>query len=112
MRLDTVTLTSRDLARSRAFYAGKLGFRVLEEDEGRAFVLDAGGVRLTVDREGTRAPLSAAEPRLVFRTNQVAARCTQLRDLGISVDGPIAVPGGVQATLTDPDGHPIVLVER
>ena len=26
MRLETLTLTSRDLARSRAFYSAKLGF--------------------------------------------------------------------------------------
>ena len=112
MRLDTLTLTSKDLARSRAFYTGKLGFRVLEERDGEWFVIDAGGVRLAVDKHGPRAPLEQAEPRLVFRTVELQQRCTHLRDLGVSVDGPRPAARGMQAELTDPDGHPIILQER
>ena len=112
MRLDTLTLTTRDLARSRAFYSAKLGFRVLEDQEGRSFVLDAGGVKLHVDVEGARVPLTQAEPRLLFDTEGLAERCTSLRDLGVSVNGPMRSPAGVFAELSDPDGHPIILWER
>jgi len=112
MRLDTLTLTARDLDRARAFYNGKLGFRVIEDHAGRSFVVDAGGVRLHVDKDGKRAPLAQAEPRLCFHTVEVAARCTALRDLGVSVDGPRHTPDGVIAELSDPDGHPIILCER
>jgi catechol 2,3-dioxygenase-like lactoylglutathione lyase family enzyme len=108
MRLSTLTLTSRDLARSRAFYSGKLGFRVLQDVDGQSFVLDAGSVMLTVDRDGARVPLTQAEPRLVFHTDGLAQRCTTLRDLGVSVDG----PRNGKAELSDPDGHPIILMER
>ncbi len=106
MQLEALTLTARDLDRSRAFYAEKLGFAVVEESE-RSFVVDAGGVRLVVARDGVRSPLDASEPRLVFRTRQLALRCLALRDLGISVEGPVRG----RAELSDPDGHPINLVE-
>ena len=111
MRLDTLTLSSSNLARSRAFYSGKLGFRVLEEGDG-GFVVDAGGVKLQVGQNGSRSPLSHAEPRLVFDTKELARRCLELRDLGVSVDGPRKAPEGQFAELSDPDGHPIVLWEK
>ena len=106
MMLEALTLTARDLERSRAFYAEKLGFAVVEQGE-RSFVVDAGGVRLVVAKDGARSPLDASEPRLVFRTRQLALRCMALRDLGISVEGPVRG----RAELADPDGHPINLVE-
>jgi hypothetical protein len=60
-----------------------------------------------VARDGARAPLDAAEPRLSFRTKQLALRCLALRDAGVSVEGPVRG----RAELADPDGHPINLVE-
>jgi catechol 2,3-dioxygenase-like lactoylglutathione lyase family enzyme len=112
MRLETLTLTTRDLQRARAFYSAKLGFRVLEDHDGQSFVVDAGGVKLHVDKDGARAPLSHVEPRLLFNTRDLQGRCRTLRDLGVSVDGPRASDLGVFAELSDPDGHPIVLWER
>jgi catechol 2,3-dioxygenase-like lactoylglutathione lyase family enzyme len=106
MMLEALTLTARDLERSRAFYAEKLGFAIVESNE-RSFVVDAGGVRLVVARDGARAPLDAAEPRLSFRTKELALRCLALRDAGVSVEGPVRG----RAELADPDGHPINLVE-
>ncbi len=108
MRLSALTLTSRNLRRSRAFYTAKLGFKVVEERAGKMFVVDAGGIRLHVDGEGTRTPLDVAEPRLLFRTSELSQRCLQLRDAGVSVEGPHE---GV-ARLSDPDGHPIILMEN
>jgi catechol 2,3-dioxygenase-like lactoylglutathione lyase family enzyme len=107
MQLDGLTLTARDLERSRAFYTKKLGFALVEEGE-RSFVVDAGGVRLQVARDGARSPLDAAEPRLVFRTAALSQRCLALRDLGVSVEGPTHG----RAELSDPDGHPITLWEK
>jgi catechol 2,3-dioxygenase-like lactoylglutathione lyase family enzyme len=112
MLLETLALTSKDLARSRAFYAGKLGFTVVEERAHRSFVIDAGGVKLHVAAEGTRSPLAQAEPRLIFRTSELMRRCMALRDQGVSVEGPRQIEDGVIAELSDPDGHPITLVER
>lgn len=112
MRLEILTVGSRDLDRSRAFYTGKLGFPVVEDRDGSSFVVDAGGIKLHVDKDGTRSPLMSAEPRLVFRTTAIAEHCTKLRDLGISVDGPRPDQGGFYAELKDPDGHPIILLER
>ncbi len=112
MRFETLSLTSKDLARARAFYAGKLGFKVLEDCDNKSFIVDAGGVKLHVDVEGARSPLAQAEPRMVFQTSELSQRCTALRDLGVSVEGPRRVDDGVIAELSDPDGHPITLVER
>jgi catechol 2,3-dioxygenase-like lactoylglutathione lyase family enzyme len=106
MQLEALTLTARDLDRSRAFYTKKLGFAVVEESD-RSFVLDAGGVRLMIARDGGRSPLDAAEPRLIFSTRELVRRCLALRDLGVSVEGPVRG----RAELADPDGHPINLVE-
>jgi catechol 2,3-dioxygenase-like lactoylglutathione lyase family enzyme len=106
MMLEALTLTARDLERSRAFYAEKLGFALVESND-RSFVVDAGGVRLVVARDGARSPLDAAEPRLSFRTRELALRCMALRDAGVSVAGPVRG----RAELADPDGHPINLVE-
>jgi catechol 2,3-dioxygenase-like lactoylglutathione lyase family enzyme len=111
MRLDTLTLATRDLARSRAFYSSKLGFELLEERE-TSFVVDAGGVKLHVDKESLRAPLTHTEPRLVFYAEDLMRRCMTLRDLGVSVDGPRKEGRETVAHLADPDGHPIVLWER
>jgi catechol 2,3-dioxygenase-like lactoylglutathione lyase family enzyme len=107
MQLEILTLTARDLNRSRTFYADKLGFAVVQEGD-RSFVVDAGGVRLMVAADGARAPLDAAEPRLVFATTALAQRCHALRDKGVSVEGPVRG----KAELSDPDGHPITLKER
>lgn len=107
MQLDGLTVTARDLERSRAFYTQKLGFAIVDEGE-RSFVLDAGGVRLQVAADGGRSPLDAAEPRLVFRTTALSQRCLRLRDLGVSVEGPVRG----RAELSDPDGHPITLCEQ
>ncbi len=107
MQLEALTLTARDLDRSRVFYAKKLGFAVVEESA-RSFSVDAGGVRRVVAADGVRSPLDGAEPRLVFRTRELGKRCMLLRDLGISVEGPVRG----QAQLSDPDGHPIILRER
>lgn len=115
MRLETLTLTTRDLPKARSFYSAKLGFPVVEDRDGEWFVVDAGGVKLHVDRAAVqKAPLENAEPRLVFHTNDLRSRCLELRDRGVSVEGPLASPGatGLYAQLADPDGHPIVLMER
>jgi catechol 2,3-dioxygenase-like lactoylglutathione lyase family enzyme len=111
MRLNALKLSTRDLARARAFYSAKLGFRVLA-DEGESFVVDAGGVELHVDKDGAHTPLERVEPRLVFDTEDLGDRCRTLRDLGVSVEGPRRAAHGSFAELSDPDGHPIVLWER
>ena len=115
MRLCTLTLSTRDLPRSRSFYSTKLGFPVVEDRDGEWFVVDAGGVRLHVDRMAMkRPPLEKAEPRLVFHTDDLKARCFELRDRGVSVDGPLSSESafGLYAQLADPDGHPIVILEQ
>ncbi len=117
MKLERLTLHTRDLDRARAFYREILGFTVTDEDQ--HIVVDAGGIELCVDPAAPRVRLDRAEPRLIFHTEGLQLRCLELRDRGVSVDGPRTVISGNQLTqvtlsaeLTDPDGHPIGLVER
>ncbi len=116
MKLERLTLHTRDLDRARLFYKETLGFSVTDEDG--HIVVDAGGIELCVDPEAPRVKLDRAEPRLRFLTDGLQSRCLDLRDRGVSVDGPRVVlgtpnsPTQLLAELTDPDGHPIVLVER
>ncbi len=112
MKLERLTLSTRDLTKSRTFYSTKLGFPVVEEREGVAFVVDAGGVKLHVDLTETKTPLSQTEPRLLFNTSSLALKCAMLRDRGVSVEGPRRNDTGAYAELTDPDGHSITLCER
>ena len=113
MRFETLTLSTRDLLRARSFYSTKLGFPVVDDGDGEFFVVDAGGVRLHVDRTAVRrSPLENTEPRLVFHTDDLRSRCLELRDAGVSVDGPLARSGRIYAQLADPDGHPIVILEQ
>ena len=114
MRFQTLTLTTHNLPRARSFYSSKLGFPVVADRDGEWFVVDAGGLELHVDRSLVqKSPLDNAEPRLVFQTDDLRSRCLELRDRGVSVDGPIATGAqGLYAELADPDGHPIVLMER
>ncbi len=114
MRLSTLTLSTGDLPRARSFYSAKLGFPVVDDRDGHSFIVDAGGIQLHVDASVVaKAPLQNPEPRLVFQTDDLKARCLELRDRGVSVAGPHASPGaaGLYAELADPDGHPIVLME-
>ena len=115
MRLQTLTLVTRDLPRARSFYSAKLGFPVVEDRDGEWFIVDAGGIKLHVDRALVhKAPLANVEPRMVFHTSDLRARCLELRDRGVSVEGPLSAAGeqSVYAQLADPDGHPIVIMER
>jgi catechol 2,3-dioxygenase-like lactoylglutathione lyase family enzyme len=116
MKLERLTLHTRDLPRAREFYRDTLGFPVTDHEQN--IVVDAGGIELCVDPTAPRVRLDSAEPRLIFHTEGLQALCLDLRDRGVSVDGPrvvLGTPGSptqLTAELSDPDGHPIVVVER
>lgn len=115
-----VFLFVRDVAASRAFYAGSLGLDVLEEDDGSGVVkYDAGGVILATHlvagdahsrADAHRGPAGAMS--LVFAVPDIDAAAAALAARGVDV------PGGVRrgdigaiAQFADPDGHRSYLYE-
>jgi catechol 2,3-dioxygenase-like lactoylglutathione lyase family enzyme len=107
----------RDLAAARAFYAGTLGLRVLD-DTPFALVLDADGTMLRV----TPVPDLAARPFTIagWKVPDIDAAVRALADRGVQFaryDGMVqdalgiwATPGGDHvAWFTDPDGNTLSL---
>jgi catechol 2,3-dioxygenase-like lactoylglutathione lyase family enzyme len=107
----------RDLATARAFYAEKLGLRVVD-DTPFALVLDAGGTMLRV----TLAPEPAVRPFTIagWRVPDIDAAVRALADRGVEFTrydgmsqdnlGIWTTPGGDRvAWFTDPDGNTLSL---
>jgi catechol 2,3-dioxygenase-like lactoylglutathione lyase family enzyme len=110
-------IPARDLAIARAFYAGTLGLRVVD-DTPFALVLDAGGTMLRV----TLAPEPAARPFTIagWRVPDIDAAVRALAGRGVEFTrydgmaqddlGIWTTPGGDGvAWFTDPDGNTLSL---
>lgn len=107
-----VAITTRDLTAARDFWIGKLGFRILDEQAGKFFMVDAGGLRLCIDREETEMyRVKGVDPTLGFKVRSLHETVRALRMRGVAVGTPVAVPRGAYAELHDPDGHTIVVTE-
>ena len=102
-----VSFAVRDLDRARAFYADRLGFRVLRDEAGEFVMVDAGGVALCLDLpRGKRRPRGGGTT-LILRERDIAGRCRALRRGGVAfVRGGRAPRNWI--SLRDPDGHEIV----
>jgi catechol 2,3-dioxygenase-like lactoylglutathione lyase family enzyme len=110
-------IPARDLAIARAFYAEKLGLRVVEETP-FALVLDAGGTMLRV----TQAPEAAVRPFTIagWRVLDIDAAVRALAGRGVEFTrydgmdqddlGIWTTPGGDRvAWFTDPEGNTLSL---
>jgi catechol 2,3-dioxygenase-like lactoylglutathione lyase family enzyme len=108
-----VAVTTRDLDRARAFWAGQLGFQVTEEKPGQFFMVDAGGLRLCVDlADGETNTGGGGDPEIGFRVRSVAETIALLQDRGLTpVKGPVTDERGCWAAIRDPDGRAIILTE-
>jgi predicted enzyme related to lactoylglutathione lyase len=107
-------LHPRDHARTRRFYEEELGLGVFREfgsPEHPGIVFFIGGGLLEVSGHGTDAP--SPTTRLLLQVRDVVAELARLEDLGVPVvDAPALKPWGLlEATVTDPDGLQVVLVE-
>ena len=110
-----VLVTPRDFERSLAFYEGPLGlvrFREFGRAPGRGVVLFLGGAYLELTEAGTTTD-PAQGPRLWLQVPDVSATCAALTAEGVAVDqAPERKPWGlIEATVHDPDGLALVLVE-
>ena len=111
-RVVQITLPARDLDGAVAFYRDVLGVKVLFQVKGAAF-LDAGGVRLRLEKNDTSLPVGAVE---LYFDDPGLSRLKPLADRGVHFIGP---PETVQrlaktdlqlAEFTDPNGNALALM--
>jgi catechol 2,3-dioxygenase-like lactoylglutathione lyase family enzyme len=108
-----VAVTTRDLEQARAFWAGLLGFRVVEEEAGDYFMVDAGGLRLCVDSgDDDVHRAGGTDPVIGLKVDALEATLTSLERRGLKVErGPVPGTRGAWALVRDPDGRPVILSE-
>lgn len=103
----------RDCARAVDFYAGKLGFRLIEQFPGYARLRSpAGNTTIALHEIGGEITTTAAAGiRLYFEVKQLAALCRKLAAAGVAFKQmPKPMPWGwTHAYLDDPDGHEVSL---
>ena len=108
-----VAVTSADLAAARRFWTSQLGFAVTEEEPDQFFIVDAGGLRLCVDRaDGDAHRTGSSDPVLGFHVESLDECLAGLRDRGVrAVRGPEKGDRGRWASILDPDGRTVILTE-
>jgi catechol 2,3-dioxygenase-like lactoylglutathione lyase family enzyme len=114
------TLPAQDLARARAFYEQKLGFKPAEE-AGGGVLYESGGTRFFVFASGGVA--SGSHTQMGWRVPDVEAEVRGLKAHGVAfeeydfpglktVDGVAQTPGGKAAWFKDSEGNLLGIVER
>jgi serine phosphatase RsbU (regulator of sigma subunit)/predicted enzyme related to lactoylglutathione lyase len=121
LRILFITIFVRDLERSIQFYVGQLGFNLLFDSRigaGRFVVVGPpdGSATLSLAEvtPGTKEHESIGRsPTIVFLSENVVAKYEQWRDRGVHFSEPPHKPvwGGLYASLEDPDGNSLKLVE-
>lgn len=122
MRVATIILFVKDMARMRAFYEGALGLRVVEESDGW-LALDGGGCRLALHAipEAIARGIVVEEPpraredtaiKVAFHAADVAAERERLAGAGAQM-GPVKTWGAVSlCDGVDPEGNVFQLASR
>ena len=120
LNLNTARIFVRDIARARTFYADKLGLALKAEGTHHGYcVFDAGNAELVIEAVGFDAP--AEEQALVgrftglsFLVADVHRQHQVLSARGVVFTGVPEVQfwGGTLATLSDPDGNQLQIVQR
>ena len=120
LNLNTARIFVRDIARARTFYADKLGLALKAEGTHHGYcVFDAGNAELVIEVVGFDAP--AEEQALVgrftglsFLVADVHQQHQALSAQGVVFTGAPQVQywGGTLATLRDPDGNQLQIVQR
>jgi catechol 2,3-dioxygenase-like lactoylglutathione lyase family enzyme len=115
-------LAISDPASALAFYAGKLGLRLLQEEYPYALVFEAGGTMLRLQIVPGK-PAPAPYTALGWEVADIAARVRELERAGVKFErfpsfmeqdelGIWAAPGGAQvAWFRDPEGNLLSLTQ-
>ena len=112
-RYSFVAVTTRDLARARAFWVRDLGCAVTEEDPGHHVIVDVGGLRLCIDVEdGDAHRGGGSDPLIGLKVTSLASALSTLASRGIlPVEGPTRGAKGSWARVVDPDGRSVIFTE-
>lgn len=111
-----ITLLVTDLARSLAFYQGRLGFTEVDRGSGNA-VLASGATRLVLREVSGAQPVSRRLVHVNLDVDDIQGAYEQLRDSGVRFTyAPRVVNRGNRlevwaAAFRDPDGHGIALTQ-
>ncbi len=120
MNLNTARVFVRDIHRAKAFYGQVLGLRLRADGAAQGhLVFDAGNCELVVEAVPADAPADEQArvgryTGLSFRVDDVHASHRTLTARGVSFRG---LPqrqswGGTLATLRDPEGNELQIVQR
>ena len=100
----------RDVEQARAFYAGPLGFQVVEYDAGRGW--------LRVARDGVEISFSVADDDEAagvaqLEVEDVKGEAERLRAAGVNVGVVVELHGAIRLVdVTDPDGNVVQLTQE
>ena len=107
-----VTFTTRNLAKSRAFYVDRLGFAVIDETPQRCFTVNVGTFRLCIDRADDAHPAKGGGASLIFRVRNIAKTAKELDGKGVAYETFTGARIGDYVETSDPDGYRLVFAER
>jgi predicted enzyme related to lactoylglutathione lyase len=112
-RYSFVAITTTDLGRQRVFWVDQLGFTLSEEQEGKFFIVDVGGLRLCVDlADGDVHVAGGKDPVIGLKVGSVKSALTVLASRGVEVpDAATSTEKGSYAVIRDPDGRSLILTE-
>ncbi len=120
MQLHTARIFVQDLALASRFYEETLGLPLKADGREQGFcVFDAGPMSLVVERVEHDAPaedqaLVGRFTGLSFDVEDIQSKYTELSSLGVTFSG-LPEPqswGGILATLRDPAGNELQLVQQ
>jgi catechol 2,3-dioxygenase-like lactoylglutathione lyase family enzyme len=108
---------SRDVAASLSFYAGQLGFKLVEKFQHEGRIVYArlksprGGTTIAIHQIAPGDELHTGGVRLYFEVKNLDRTCSRLESAGLQFSQkPKQMPWGWKhAYLNDPDGHEISL---
>ncbi len=107
-----VTCAVRDLAATRAFYATRLGFALVDEAPGHWIEVNVATFRLRFVPATESAPPAGRGLELTFRVDRLADTASELDTRKVPYAAYTSRRGRDYLEVHDPDGHRIVFTER
>ncbi len=119
MELNTARIFVNDIAAAKSFYGQTLGLRLKADGSEHGYcVFKSGSAELVVESVAEDAPedekiLVGRFTGLSFTVPDIAAKCRELQALGVRFTGlpETQLWGGILATLQDPSGNELQIVQ-
>ena len=111
-RYSFVAITTVNLDRAREFWADSLGFPITEEAVGQFFIVDAGGLRLCIDRaDGEIHKPGGSDPTIGLKVRSISDVLPRLASMGIEAELSELPGRRTYAVIRDPDGRAVIITE-